>query len=94
MEVLSEQLPLTFDIASSYSNGTNEEQKFVSNFAQLLGTFLKEHSALVEITFPHPDAEQQAVKQAHLMALKYLLKVSEVEDVEVFKVVMEKHSFH
>ncbi|KAL3082998.1 hypothetical protein niasHS_010800 [Heterodera schachtii] len=90
IEIISEQLPLSFDIATSYANGTNEDQKFVSNFAQLLSTFFKEHSALVEITFPHPDEEQKAVKQAHLMALKYLLKISsEVEDIEVFKICLD-----
>uniref|UniRef100_A0A914HK84 Importin N-terminal domain-containing protein n=1 Tax=Globodera rostochiensis TaxID=31243 RepID=A0A914HK84_GLORO len=90
MEIIAEQLPLTFDIASSYINGTNEDQKFVSNFAQLLGTFFKEHSSLVEIISQHPDDEQKAVKQAHLLALKYLLKISsEVEDIEVFKICLD-----
>lgn len=86
MDMITEQLPLSVDIAASYANGSNEDQKFVSNFAQLLGTFLKEHSNIVEVTATHPTEEQKAVRQAHLLAMKYLLKLSQVEDVEVFKV--------
>jgi hypothetical protein len=86
METISTQLPLDVDLAANYANGNNDEQKFVSNFAQLLGTFLKEHSGLVEVLVNTPDEDQRILKQAHLLALKYLLKISQVEDVEVFKV--------
>lgn len=86
MEVISEQVPFNVDLAESYANGTHEEQKFVSNLAQLLVTFLKEHSKLVEILAVSPNEEQLKIKTAHQLSLKYLLKISQVEDVEVFKV--------
>jgi transposase len=86
MDIISEQLPLSVNIALNYANGSNDDQKFVSNFAQLLGTFLKEHPKLVEVLSSHPDEEQKAIMQAHLLALRYLLQISQVEDVEVFKV--------
>ena len=89
MKIIADQLPLTVDIAASYASGNNEEQKFVSNFAQLLGTFLKEHSNLIEVTMAHPGEADQRKKQAHLLALKYLLKISQVEDVEVFKICLD-----
>lgn len=40
----------------------------------------------MEILAANPTAEETGIKQAHQLALKYLLKISEVEDVEVFKV--------
>ncbi|KAF7637274.1 Importin N-terminal domain-containing protein [Meloidogyne graminicola] len=89
MKTISEQLPLTVDIADSYAKGRNEDQKFISDFAQLLGTFLKEHSNLVEVLDLHPTPEQLEVKQAHELALKYLLKIGQVEDVEVFKICLD-----
>jgi hypothetical protein len=86
MNIISEQLPLTVDFADSYAKGRSEDQKFISDFAQLLGTFLKEHSNLVEVLDLNPTQEQLEVKQAHALSLKYLLKIGQVEDVEVFKV--------
>lgn len=74
-------------MATSYANGSNDEQKFVSNLAQLLVTFLKEHSKLVEILkFDCDDEESLQLRTAHIISLKYLLKISHIEDVEVFKV--------
>lgn len=88
MTVIVEQVPLEIDLARSYASGSHDEQKFVSNLGQLLATYLKEHSKLVEITASSSfgSISPADVKQAHLMALKYLLKISEVEDVEIFKV--------
>lgn len=89
MGVIVEQVPLNVDLRSAYASGTHDEQKFVSNLAQLLATFLKEHSKLVEILAANPTAEESGIKQAHQLALKYLLKISEVEDVEVFKICLD-----
>lgn len=86
MDVISTQVPLDVDLAALYANGSNDEQKFVSNLAQLLVTFLKEHSKLVEILTLDCEEESQQLKASHIIALKYLLKISQIEDVEVFKV--------
>ena len=103
MEVISEQMPLTVDIVTSYSNGSNEDQKFISNLAQFFVTYLKEHSDIVEAqiipqseeniyansTYQNANAaseDAKHMKQALLLALKYLLRLSQIEDVEVFKV--------
>jgi len=91
MGVIVEQVPLNVDLARAYASGTHDEQKFVSNLAQLLATFLKEHSKLVEVLSSTTTAEATGIKQAHQLALKYLLKISEVEDVEVFKVKLRTH---
>ncbi|CAK5072993.1 unnamed protein product [Meloidogyne enterolobii] len=89
MNIISQQLPLTVDFADSYAKGRSEDQKFISDFAQLIGTFLKEHSNLVEVLELNPTQEQLEVKQAHALALKYLLKIGQVEDVEVFKICLD-----
>lgn len=41
-------VPLNVDIATAYASGSDSDQKFISNLAQFLVTFLKEHSDLVE----------------------------------------------
>jgi exportin-1 len=48
IEVLTEQVPLSIDFAQSYATSSNSDQEFVSNLAQMLATFLKEHSKLIE----------------------------------------------
>lgn len=86
MSVLTDQLPLDLDLAHAYANGTNEEQQLISNLAQFLSTYLNKHANLCEVFDSTPDANRLETKQAHALALKYLLKISEVEDTEVFKV--------
>lgn len=90
INVLSTQVPLDVDLAVSYANGSDDERKFVSNLAQLLVTFLKEHSKLVEILkLDCNDEESLQLKNAHMVSLKYLLKISHIEDVEVFKICLD-----
>lgn len=84
VEVLAEQVPLNIDLAQSYASGTNDDQMFVSNLAQLLATFLREHAKLVELSTK--DETKFQGQPIVIIAHQYLLKISEVEDVEVFKV--------
>uniref|UniRef100_A0A1I8MB08 Exportin-1 n=1 Tax=Musca domestica TaxID=7370 RepID=A0A1I8MB08_MUSDO len=63
-----------------YANGSDSEQEFVQNLAMFLCTFLKEHGKLVE-DVKYVDYLNQA--------LLYLVMISEVEDVEVFKICLE-----
>lgn len=65
-----------------YSNGSDSEQNFIQNLAVFLCTFLKEHGNLVE--GPEPNKEEAMKK-----ALQYLVMISEVEDVEIFKICLE-----
>ena len=41
-------LPLTINIKDAYSDGKDDEQKFIQNLSLFLCTFLKEHGQLVE----------------------------------------------
>lgn len=63
-----------------YSTGSDLEQNFVQNLAMFLCTFLKEHGQLLEKR-EHTDKLDQA--------LQYLVMISEVEDVEIFKICLE-----
>ncbi|XP_037047056.1 exportin-1 [Bradysia coprophila] len=63
-----------------YTNGSDAEQNFIQNLAVFLCTFLKEHASLVE----GPDTEDSMKK-----ALQYLVMISEVDDVEIFKICLE-----
>lgn len=63
-----------------YRTGSDAEQNFIQNLAVFLCTFLKEHGTLVE----GPETADSLKK-----ALMYLVLISEVEDVEIFKICLE-----
>lgn len=63
-----------------YTTGSDAEQKFIQNLSVFLCTFLKEHDTLVE---------GQETALALQKALSYLVLISEVDDVEVFKICLE-----
>ncbi|KAK9879853.1 hypothetical protein WA026_008357 [Henosepilachna vigintioctopunctata] len=80
MQQLEVMLPLETDIKTAYAQGQDQEQNFIQNLALFLCTFLKEHGNLVE----------SSVSPEHLRnALKYLVLISEVEEVEIFKICLE-----
>jgi len=89
MGVLTDQLPTDIDMASAYASGSNEDQQLISNLAQFLSTYLNKHANLCEVFDSNPDSSRLETKQAHELALKYLLKISEVEDTEVFKICLD-----
>ncbi|KAJ8917645.1 hypothetical protein NQ315_005092 [Exocentrus adspersus] len=71
-------LPLQTDIKSAYACGQDQEQNFIQNLALFLCTFLKEHGNI---------AENQIETLRN--ALRYLVLISEVEEVEIFKICLE-----
>lgn len=81
MTQLELMLPVTTNIKEAYSVGTNAEQNFIQNLAMFLCTFLKEHGFQIEKK-PH-------LSETHLKALHYLVLISEVEEVEIFKICLE-----
>ena len=74
-------LPLGTNIPLAAANGSDEEQTFVANLALFFTSFFKAHIGLLEAT-----VEGQG---ALLVGLEYLLGVSYVEDIEVFKVTLD-----
>ena len=81
-EGLNNIIPMSpsLDLARAYENGTDEEQEFVQNIALFFTSFFSEHLKLVE---------SQPNKQSLLMGHMYLLKISKVDDREIFKICLE-----
>nr|NVI73671.1 embargoed [Cucujiformia] len=80
MQQLEVMLPLDTDIKTAYAQGQDQEQNFIQNLALFLCTFLKEHGSLVESSVPSEHLRN---------ALRYLVLISEVEEVEIFKICLE-----
>lgn len=80
IEQLDQMLNPNTNMSQIYANGSDNEQQFVQNLAMFLCTFLKEHGKLVE--------DGRYID--HLTkALLCLVMISEVEDVEIFKICLE-----
>lgn len=80
MEQFEQMIPAETDMNQIYANGSDDEQCFVQNLAMFLCTFLRVHSALVERRETNDSVDK---------ALLYLVMISEVEDVEIFKICLE-----
>ncbi|CAG9863650.1 unnamed protein product [Phyllotreta striolata] len=78
MTQLEVMLPIQTDIKSAYACGHDQEQNFIQNLALFLCTFLKEHSGIAENQFDTLGK-----------SLRYLVLISEVEEVEIFKICLE-----
>ncbi|CAL1266809.1 unnamed protein product [Larinioides sclopetarius] len=81
MEQLEQMLPADTIIKDAYANGEDENQKFIQNLSLFLSIFLKEHGSYVE--------KKPELSKTFLKALYYLLLISEVEEVEIFKICLE-----
>ncbi|XP_054260952.1 exportin-1 [Macrosteles quadrilineatus] len=80
MSQLEQMLPVHTNIKEAYASGQDAEQNFIQNLAMFLCTFLKEHGSLVE---------KKGWTETLLLALQYLVLISEVEEVEIFKICLE-----
>ena len=80
MEQFQQMIPADTNMNQIYANGNDEEQCFVQNLAMFLCTFLRVHATLVE---------KRETAEAVNRALLYLVMISEVEDVELFKICLE-----
>lgn len=86
---LTRLVPPSTDIAAAYSESSTENQDFILSIALFLCNFLSRHLALVEAS---------QTSQSHLfpqdfdplrLAHGYLLKISRVDEREIFKVCVE-----
>lgn len=80
MEQLEVMLPLNTNIREAYAGGMDQEQDFIQNLALFLCTYLKEHGSLIE---------SKGLTNTLMNALRYLVLISEVEEVEIFKICLE-----
>ncbi|KAL5009061.1 hypothetical protein ScPMuIL_014642 [Solemya velum] len=81
MVQLKQMLPLQTNLKEAYSRGTDDEQNFIQNLSLFLCTYLKEHALLIE--------RKGNLQDTLLEALHYLILISEVEEVEIFKICLE-----
>lgn len=80
MQQLEQMLSLETNIRDAYAAGQDQEQNFIQNLAIFLCTYLKEHGLLVE---------KKQLNETLLKALHYLVLISEVEEIEIFKICLE-----
>lgn len=73
-------LPLSTRIREAYEKGTTDEQNFIQILAIFYCTFLKCHTDIVE------DGQ---ITAKLVDAYNYLLRISEVDDREIFKICLE-----
>jgi exportin-1 len=81
MNRLKEILPLNINLRDAYRNGSSDEQNFIQNLSLFLTAFLKEHGSLIEKSMDHRELLQES--------LGYLVLISDVDDVEIFKICLE-----
>jgi len=80
MEQLKRTVPPTCDINDYYKQASPQDQIFVQNLNMFLSTILKKRGRLFE---------KEEHREVLLCAIHYLILISQVEDVEIFKVSLE-----
>jgi exportin-1 len=81
MDKLEIMIPRVASLKDAYAKGTDDEQKFIQNLSLFLCTYLKEHGQYLERS---PEYSNKLN-----IALNYLIQISEVEEVEIFKICLE-----
>ncbi|KAF9192787.1 Karyopherin transporter [Haplosporangium sp. Z 767] len=80
MTSIANTVPIGTNIADLYEIANDDEQQYIQNVALFLTGFLSVHLKLVE----NPQN-----KEVLLVAHQYLLKISEVDEREIFKICLE-----
>ena len=80
MTKVNTMIPPSTDIAGVYESSSDSDQELVLNLALFLTNFLSSHVTILE-TPQHRDV----LLNAHL----YLIKISQVEEREIFKICLE-----
>lgn len=76
-------LPPDIDIATAYDNADDDTQRFVMDLALFFTGFFRTHGSLLDVE--GPQQEQEALRIGH----EYLVRISKVSDIEVFKTCVE-----
>lgn len=80
MTAVNRMIPPSTDIAQAYANAGDSGQELVLNLALFLANFLSNHVRLVET-----EANRDVLLNAHL----YMVKISQVDEREIFKICLE-----
>ncbi|KAI0041543.1 hypothetical protein FA95DRAFT_1683146 [Auriscalpium vulgare] len=80
MTAVNRMVPPNTNIAQAYAQSNDSGQEFILNLALFLCNFLQNHLRTVE-----SDRTQDVLLNAHL----YMVKISQVEEREIFKICLE-----
>jgi exportin-1 len=80
MNQLVSLMPPDTDIKSAFENGSEEDEIFIQRLSLFFCGFFKAHRSIVEVPEHH---------QALMTGLTYLVKISEVDDDQIFKICLE-----
>ena len=80
LTTISKIIPLSLDLKSTYNSSNSKDQEFIQNLALFLCTFFSVHLHLIE-NLPNRDF----LTHAHF----YLIRISQIEDREIFKICLE-----
>ncbi|ORY97570.1 nuclear export factor CRM1 [Syncephalastrum racemosum] len=81
MTAVNNMIPPNTDIADVYENSSDDDQEFVQNLALFLTSFLSSHLKIIE--------QSPATGDLLINGHYYLIKISRVEDREIFKICLE-----
>ena len=76
LQVILTVVPLETDFKRVYAEASSDDQMLISNLSHYMVAFLKFHLSLLE---------QQSGQEVLIMAHQYLVRISQVEDRELFK---------
>lgn len=80
LTAISKIIPLSVDLKTIYASSNGKDQEFVQNLALFLTSFFTMHLATIE-TMPNQDFLQHG----HF----YLIRISQIDDREIFKICLE-----
>ncbi|MCJ1361678.1 Karyopherin transporter [Acarospora aff. strigata] len=80
LTTISSIIPLALDLKDTYSKSNSRDQEFVQNLALFLCNFFTVHLNIIE-NLPNRDY----LTHAHF----YLIRISQIEDREIFKICLE-----
>jgi exportin-1 len=80
LTAISKIIPLSLDLKSTYASSNGKDQEFVQNLALFLTNFFTMHLNVIE-NLPNQDFLQHG----HF----YLIRISQIDDREIFKICLE-----
>mmetsp|Transcript_6605 Transcript_6605/g.11084 ORF Transcript_6605/g.11084 Transcript_6605/m.11084 type:complete len:1124 (+) Transcript_6605:163-3534(+) len=85
VQCLAAILPRKVDLARAYEDGSDEDCLFIKRLALLLGTYLKSYMPI----FDNPVDGSIMHEEVVVEALVYMVRVSSVDDEDIFKTCLE-----
>lgn len=80
MTTISTVIPLSLDLKQTYASSNSRDQEFVQNLALFLTNFFSNHLSIIE-NLPNADF----LVHGHF----YLIRISQIDDREIFKICLE-----